>query len=73
MYGLLRAKSGHPGVEFRHVIGPNRDMPNKVVPVEFTVDEVKKQLYQGKKDAQSSIETYKELNSGSASSRNRLV
>ena len=48
MYGLLRAKAGHPGVDFRHVIGPNRDMPNKVVPIEFTVEEVKKQLYQGK-------------------------
>jgi hypothetical protein len=40
MYGLIRARDGHPGVNFRHVIGPNRDMSNKIVPVEYNVDEV---------------------------------
>ena len=33
IYGLLRASAGHQDVEFRHIIGPSREMPNKVVPV----------------------------------------
>jgi hypothetical protein len=41
MYGLIRARDGHPGVQFRHIIGPNRSMANKIVPIEYTVAEVK--------------------------------
>lgn len=48
MYGLIRARDGHPGVEFRHVIGPSRDMSNKIVPVEFSLEEVERQLLEGK-------------------------
>jgi hypothetical protein len=36
MFGLIRAKGGHPDVTFRHVIGPQREMANKIVPVEMT-------------------------------------
>mmetsp|Transcript_15938 Transcript_15938/g.24642 ORF Transcript_15938/g.24642 Transcript_15938/m.24642 type:complete len:98 (+) Transcript_15938:749-1042(+) len=42
MFGVLRAKSGHPDVKFRYVIGPNREMSNKVVPVEVSRGEVEK-------------------------------
>lgn len=42
VYGLLRASAGHQDVQFRHVIGPSREMPSKVVPVKFTRDEVLK-------------------------------
>ena len=55
MYGLIRAKDGHPEVDFRHVVGPNREMANKIVPVEITTDEVKKQMLLGKQDAKAAI------------------
>jgi len=40
MCGILRAKQAHPDVNFRHVIGPMRSMPNKIVPLEFSRKEV---------------------------------
>lgn len=40
MFGLLRAKGGHPDVKFRHIIGPQREMANKIVPIDFTKNEV---------------------------------
>ena len=40
MYGLLRAKGGHPDVTYRHVIGPLREMPNKIIPLTYTKEEV---------------------------------
>ena len=60
MYGLIRARDSHPGVHFRHVIGPNRDMSNKIVPVEYNEQEVETQMLEGRQDAKSSIATYKE-------------
>ena len=33
MFGLLRAKQGHTDVDFRYIIGPRRQMANKIVPV----------------------------------------
>lgn len=36
MYGLLRAKGGHPDVYYRHVIGPLSPMPTKIIPVTYT-------------------------------------
>ena len=50
MFGLLRAKGGHPDVNFRHVIGPQREMANKVVPVEMTRSEALHQIKLGAKD-----------------------
>ena len=50
MFGLLRAKGGHPDVNFRHVIGPQREMANKIVPVEMTRKESLHQIKLGSKD-----------------------
>jgi len=33
MFGLLRARDGHPDVQFRNILGPQREMANKIVPV----------------------------------------
>mmetsp|Transcript_17696 Transcript_17696/g.29925 ORF Transcript_17696/g.29925 Transcript_17696/m.29925 type:complete len:273 (+) Transcript_17696:211-1029(+) len=33
MFGVLRAQSGHPDVEFRYIIGPEREMSNKIIPI----------------------------------------
>ena len=55
MYGLLRAKGGHPDVTYRHVIGPLREMPNKIIPLTYTKEEVAMQLDFGEKDAKKSM------------------
>jgi len=41
MHGVLRAKNGHTGVNFRYVIGPTFTMPSKIIPTRFTYDETK--------------------------------
>ena len=60
MYGLLRAKRGHPDVTYRYVIGPLRQMPNKIIPVTYSEDEVKMQIDFGEKDAKIFIEHEKD-------------
>jgi len=47
MYGNLRAKNGHPNVSFRYVIGPLREMPSKIVPIDYSPSEVSKQIELG--------------------------
>jgi hypothetical protein len=42
MFGVMRAQSSHPNVTFRHIVGPLRDMSNKIVPLDYTKDEVEK-------------------------------
>lgn len=39
MLGLLRAKAGHPAVNFRYVIGPSETIPSKTIPIvsEFAI------------------------------------
>ena len=44
MFGLLRAKQGHTDVDFRYIIGARRQMANKIVPEQFTKDEVESQI-----------------------------
>lgn len=56
MYGIMRAKNGHPEIVFRHVIGPLREMPSKIVPIDYRPEEVKKQIEVGQKDAEVFIE-----------------
>ena len=51
MFGILRAKQAHPEVNFRHIIGPMRSMPNKIIPLEFTKKEVESQINLGVQDA----------------------
>ena len=38
LHGILRAKITHTGVNFRYLIGPSFDMPNKIVPMEFSLE-----------------------------------
>lgn len=59
MYGVIRAKNGHPHVQFRHVIGPLREMPSKIIPVDYSAKEVQKQIEVGYKDAELFIKEYK--------------
>ena len=33
MYGVMRAKVAHSNVNFRHVIGPTYELPNKIIPI----------------------------------------
>lgn len=51
MYGILRAKNGHPDVKFRYVVGPLREMPTRIVPSDYSPDDVAKQLAIGERDA----------------------
>ena len=39
--GVMRAKNGHTGVNFRYLIGPQFNMPTKMLPISFTLDETK--------------------------------
>lgn len=36
IHGVLRAKSGHTGVNFRYLVGPTFTMPSKIVPIKFS-------------------------------------
>jgi len=56
MFGLLRAKESHPLVDFRHVIGPLREMATKITPMDYSREEVEKQIEFGEKDAAIFIE-----------------
>jgi hypothetical protein len=60
-FGLMRAQKSHPDVNFRYVMGPTRDLPNKIVPVEFTTEEVKRLIKYGEQDA---MNYFKENKSG---------
>ena len=60
MYGLMRAQNGHPKVNFRYVIGPMRAMPNKIVPLRMSREEVENQLDLGIKDAHFYISEMKQ-------------
>jgi len=60
MYGILRAKNGHPNVSFRYVIGPLREMPSKIVPIDYSPSEVSKQIELGQRDAKIFIDHEKE-------------
>jgi hypothetical protein len=58
-FGLMRAQKSHPEVNFRHIIGPSRDMPNKICPIEFTKEEVRRLIALGEKDAINYFSTHK--------------
>lgn len=60
MYGLMRAKNGHPDITFRYIIGPQREMPNKIVPLILTRQEVETQLALGRQDATEYVKIMKE-------------
>jgi hypothetical protein len=33
MFGVLRARKGHPDVNLRYVVGPTEKYPSKIVPI----------------------------------------
>lgn len=47
VHGILRAKITHPDVMFRYLIGPDYQMPNKIVPMEFSQEKTKELLHEG--------------------------
>ena len=57
LHGVLRAKTGHSGVNFRYVIGPSFDMPSKIVPIDLGLEETKHLLRIGEADATREIKS----------------
>lgn len=55
MHGVLRAKNGHPKVNFRYVIGPTFSMPTKIIPYKISYEETKILLEHGERDAKAVI------------------
>lgn len=55
MLGLLRAKSGHPGVHFRYVIGPSEDIASKTIPIDFDSNDTDYLINLGERDATAAI------------------
>ena len=54
--GVMRAKNGHTGVNFRFLIGPQFNMPTKMLPIAFTLDETKQLLNHGERDSNTAID-----------------
>lgn len=50
IFGVVKAQMGHPKVNFRHIIGPPRKMPNRIIPLQFTKDEVENMIKLGQRD-----------------------
>ena len=55
MHGVMRAKNGHPKVNFRYVIGPSFNMPSKFLPLQYTLTETKQLMDHGERDASRAI------------------
>lgn len=55
LHGVLRAKTGHSGVNFRYVIGPSFDMPSKIVPIDLGLEETKHLLRLGEADSTKQV------------------
>lgn len=55
--GVIRAKNGHAGVNFRYVIGPTFSMPTKVIPFQLSEHETLNMLEHGQRDAQLAIQS----------------
>jgi len=59
VHGVLRAKSGHTGVNFRYVVGPTFSMPSKIVPIKFSPTETKSLMDHGERDAKNQVHMMK--------------
>ena len=51
----MRAKDGHRNVNFRYVVGPEFDLPSKVVPLNYSERETEMLLDLGERDAKATI------------------
>ena len=54
--GVMRAKNGHTGVNFRYLIGPQFNMPTKMLPIQFDTEETEQLLDHGERDAKHAID-----------------
>ena len=54
--GVVRAKTGHNGVNFRYLIAPQFSMPTKMLPIQFSPDETSLLLDHGERDANLAID-----------------
>mmetsp|Transcript_23021 Transcript_23021/g.30609 ORF Transcript_23021/g.30609 Transcript_23021/m.30609 type:complete len:84 (-) Transcript_23021:223-474(-) len=55
MHGIMRAKDGHRNVNFRYVVGPEFDLPSKVIPLNYSERESAMLLELGERDAERTI------------------
>jgi hypothetical protein len=55
VHGILRAKITHPEVMFRHLIGPDFNMPNKITPMEFSEEKTRELLHEGEQQTHMTI------------------
>lgn len=56
VHGILNAKVAHSRVNFRHVIGPTSELPDKITPLHFTERETLNLLERGERDARRQIQ-----------------
>lgn len=55
MHGIMRAKDGHRNVNFRYVVGPEFDLPSKVIPLNYSERETEMLMELGERDAKGTI------------------
>jgi len=51
----MRAKDGHRNVNFRYVVGPEFDLPSKVIPLDYSERETEMLMELGERDSKSTI------------------
>jgi hypothetical protein len=55
VHGVMRAKITHPDVMFRYLIGPESQLPTKIVPMDFSEERTRELLYEGEQKTKSTI------------------
>lgn len=55
MHGIMRAKDGHRNVNFRYVVGPDMQLPTKIMPLSYSPAETDSLMDLGERDAERSI------------------
>ena len=55
MHGIMRAKDGHRNVNFRYVVAPSFQLPTKIMPLSYDVQEARSLMEHGERDAKNTI------------------
>ena len=55
MFGVLRAKQGHPKVNFRYIVGPSQKISSRTVPIDYTLNQTEYLIDLGIKDAYNAV------------------
>ncbi len=55
MHGIMRAKDGHRNVNFRYVVGPEMNLPTKILPLHYSETETETLMEMGERDAERTI------------------